>query len=75
VWKIAMKTDPKKLLSYRQISFLLTNSKDIIRRDIPNLKYKDRIDDLLILVDHWIKKQKFYSNENYTKFIEDEIQD
>jgi len=48
--------DPKKLISFRHVSEVLTGNKQTVRADRPNAIHSEAVNELLTFVSSWIDK-------------------
>ncbi|MES2864068.1 MAG: hypothetical protein V4666_08120 [Bacteroidota bacterium] len=48
--------DPKKIISFRHVSEVLTGNKQTIRADRPNTTHSKAVNEMLDFVSEWIKR-------------------
>jgi len=58
--------DPKKLISYRHVSEVLTGNKQTVRADRPNATHSVAIGELLDFVEKWIEKNSISKEAKIT---------
>ncbi len=58
--------DPKKLISFRHVSEVLTGNKDTVRSDRPNFVHRKQINELLDFVEGWIKRNSKATENHIT---------
>lgn len=58
--------DPKKLISFRHVSEVLTGNKQTIRADRPNTTHSAAVNELLDFVADWIKRNSKSKNADVT---------